>query len=102
MAGTTVCFIARMDFESKPGGDTIQWHMYDRAAREAGLRTTTWFDDSPIPEADMFHALNIDRPLELYPKLVRVKQLGIPFSAADRFSGKAALSQPSRTFCARH
>jgi glycosyltransferase involved in cell wall biosynthesis len=79
MAGTTVCFIARMDFESKPGGDTIQWDMYDRAAREAGLRTTTWFDDSPIPKADMFHALNIDRPLELYPKLVRVKQLGIPF-----------------------
>ena len=30
----TVCFIARRDFESRPGGDTVQWRMYDRAARE--------------------------------------------------------------------
>jgi glycosyltransferase involved in cell wall biosynthesis len=79
MAAPTVCFIARTDFESKSGGDTIQWRMYDRAAREAGLQATTWFDDSPVPAADMFHAFNIDRPLELYPKLMRVKQLGMPF-----------------------
>ncbi len=79
MLDTTVCFIARTDFESKPGGDTVQWQMYDRAARGAGLKTTAWFDDSPVPRADVFHAFNVDRPLEPYPKLVQVKRLGAPF-----------------------
>jgi glycosyltransferase involved in cell wall biosynthesis len=75
----TVCFVARVDFESRPGGDTAQWRMYERVVREAGLRPTTWFDDSPIPPADVYHAFNVDRPLELYPKLVEIKRRGRPF-----------------------
>jgi glycosyltransferase involved in cell wall biosynthesis len=75
----TVCFIARLDFLDKPGGDTTQWHMYEQTAREAGFSTLTWFKDEPIPDADVYHAFNIDRPLELYPKLRRVKQRGRPF-----------------------
>lgn len=77
----TVCFVARGDFESIPGGDTVQWRMYERVVREAGLRPTTWFDNSPIPPADVYHALNIDAsgPLELYPKLAEVKRRGRPF-----------------------
>jgi glycosyltransferase involved in cell wall biosynthesis len=75
----TVCFVARRDFESAPGGDTMQWRMYDRVAREAGLRPTTWFDDSSIPPADVYHAFNVDRPLELFPKLAEVKRRGRPF-----------------------
>ena len=75
----TVCFVARGDFESMPGGDTMQWRMYERVVREAGLRPTTWFDNSPIPPADVYHAFNVDRPLELYPKLAEVKRRGRPF-----------------------
>jgi glycosyltransferase involved in cell wall biosynthesis len=75
----TVCFVARRDFESMPGGDTMQWRMYERVVREAGLRPTTWFDDSSIPPADVYHAFNVDRPLELYPKLAEVKRRGRPF-----------------------
>src|SRR5579872_4761191 len=75
----TVCFVARRDFESMPGGDTMQWRMYERVAREAGLRPITWFDDSSMPPADVYHAFNIDRPLELYPKLAEVKRRGRPF-----------------------
>jgi glycosyltransferase involved in cell wall biosynthesis len=78
-AAITVCFVARSDFESKPGGDTVQWRMYERAAREAGIRTTTWFDDRPPPAADVFHAFNVDRPLELYPRLREVRRRGLPF-----------------------
>jgi glycosyltransferase involved in cell wall biosynthesis len=74
-----VCFVARGDFETVPGGDTVQWRMYERVVREAGLRPITWFDDSPIPPADVYHAFNIDRPLELYPKLAEVKRRGRPF-----------------------
>ena len=75
----TVCFVARGDFESRPGGDTIQWRMYDRVVREAGLKAITWFDDSPVPPADVYHAFNVGRPLELYPKLAEVKRRGRPF-----------------------
>jgi glycosyltransferase involved in cell wall biosynthesis len=75
----TVCFVARGDFESRPGGDTMQWRMYERVVREAGLRSTAWFDDSPIPPADVYHAFNVGRPLELYPKLAEVKRRGRPF-----------------------
>lgn len=75
----TVCFVARGDFESRPGGDTTQWRMYERVVREAGLRPITWFDDSSIPPADVYHAFNVDRPLDLYPKLVEVKCRGRPF-----------------------
>src|SRR2546425_8478318 len=79
MPRKTVCFVARIDFDSKPGGDTIQWQMYDRVARGAGLNVRTWFDDSPMPEADVFHAFNVDRPLELYPRLAEARRRGIPF-----------------------
>jgi len=75
----TVCFVARGDFESMPGGDTMQWRMYERVVREAGLSPTTWFDDSSIPPADVYHAFNVDHPLELYPKLAEVKRRGRPF-----------------------
>jgi glycosyltransferase involved in cell wall biosynthesis len=75
----TVCFVARADFESRPGGDTVQWRMYERVVREAGLRPIAWFDDAPIPPADVYHAFNVDRPLELYPKLGEVKRRGRPF-----------------------
>jgi glycosyltransferase involved in cell wall biosynthesis len=75
----TVCFVARGDFESMPGGDTMQWRMYERVVREAGLSPTTWFDDSSIPPADVYHAFNVDRCLELYPKLAEVKRRGRPF-----------------------
>lgn len=77
--GRTVCFVARGDFESLPGGDTVQWRMYERVVREAGLRPITWFDDSPMPPADVYHAFNVDRPLELYPKLAEVKRRGRRF-----------------------
>ena len=53
--------------------------MYARAARAAGLEVTTWFDDGPFPRADLCHAFNIDRPLELYPKMVEARRRGIPF-----------------------
>jgi len=79
MSNKTICFVARLDFLAKPGGDTIQWQMYEQAAREAGFRTLTWFKDEPIPDADVYHAFNIDRPLELYPRLKRVKQRRKPF-----------------------
>ena len=75
----TVCFVARGDFESARGGDTVQWRMYEQVAREAGLRSITWFDNSPMPPADVYHAFNVGRPLELYPKLVEVKRHGRPF-----------------------
>ncbi|MGC2413894.1 MAG: hypothetical protein WA459_14495 [Stellaceae bacterium] len=96
----TVCFVARGDFESVPGGDTIQWRMYERVAREAGLRPTTWFDDSPIPPADVYHAFNVDRPLELYPKLAEVKRRGRPFILStihhpNEWLTKYYTSQPS-------
>ena len=57
----------------------MQWRMYERVVREAGLGSTTWFDNSPIPPADVYHAFNVDRPLELYPKLAEVKRRGRPF-----------------------
>jgi len=75
----TVCFVARLDFVTKPGGDTVQWQMYDRAARDAGWSTVCWFGDEPMPDADVYHAFNIDRPLELYPKLRRVREADRPF-----------------------
>jgi glycosyltransferase involved in cell wall biosynthesis len=53
--------------------------MYERAAREAGLTPVTWFDDSSIPDADVYHAFNVGRPLDLYPKLVQIKRWGHPF-----------------------
>ncbi len=78
MPHPTICFVASSHIESSPGGDTVQWRMYDRAAREAGLKTRTWFDNSPVPQADVVHAFNVDRPLGIYPKLVQAKRLGIP------------------------
>lgn len=75
----TVCYVARLDFVAKPGGDTVQWQMYDRTAQAAGWRTMTWFGDEPMPVADLYHAFNIDRPLELYPKLRAVRRAGRPF-----------------------
>ena len=96
----TVCFVARSDFESRPGGDTVQWRMYERVAREAGLRATTWFDDLSIPPADVYHAFNVDRPLELYPKLAEVKRRGRPFILSTihhphEWMTKYYMSQPS-------
>lgn len=78
-AAGTICFVARQDFVTKPGGDTVQWQMYDRAAQAAGWRTVAWFDDKPRPPADVYHAFNIDRPLELYPKLRQAREAGRPF-----------------------
>jgi glycosyltransferase involved in cell wall biosynthesis len=75
----TVCFVARLDLLDKPGGDTTQWRLYEKAAREAGFCTQTWFEDRRIPDADVYHALNVDRPLELYPRLRQVKRRGRPF-----------------------
>lgn len=95
----TVCFVARGDFESRPGGDTVQWRMYEQVAREAGLRPTTWFDDSTMPAADVYHAFNVDRPLELYPKLTEVKRCGRPFILStihhpNEWLAKYYMSQP--------
>jgi glycosyltransferase involved in cell wall biosynthesis len=53
--------------------------MYDRVAKAAGLGTIAWFGDEPMPIADVFHAFNIDRPLELYPKLQAAHRAGRPF-----------------------
>jgi glycosyltransferase involved in cell wall biosynthesis len=74
-----VCFVARNDFESKPGGDTVQFHMYSRAIVAAGGAYSTWFSEGPPPVADVYHAFNIDRPLEIYPRLRRIHELGRPF-----------------------
>jgi len=79
VAQPTVCFVARTDFESKPGGDTVQWQLYDQAARQSGLQTTLWTDDRSLPHADVFHAFNVDRPLELYPKLLQVRRHRLPY-----------------------
>ena len=94
--------------------------MYDRATREAGLKTRTWFDNSPVPQADVVHAFNVDRPLGIYPKLVQAKRLGIPvilstihhphewlararrFEPARRCPGEAPVSQSGRAFSALH
>jgi glycosyltransferase involved in cell wall biosynthesis len=75
----SICYIARSDFISKPGGDTVQWQMYEKTALSAGYTTLSWFEDSPLPEADLYHAFNIDRPLEVYPKLRTVRNSGKPF-----------------------
>jgi glycosyltransferase involved in cell wall biosynthesis len=96
----TVCFVARGNFESAPGGDTVQWRMYERVVREAGFRAITWFDDSSIPFADVYHAFNVDRPLELYPKLAEIKRRGRPFILStihhpNEWLTKYYTSQPS-------
>jgi glycosyltransferase involved in cell wall biosynthesis len=75
----TVCYIGRCDFVDSPGGDTTQWRTYERTARDSGFFTTTWFKDGEMPEADVYHALNIDRPQEIYPRLRQVKQRKKPF-----------------------
>ena len=98
--GPTICFVARSDFEAVPGGDTVQWRMYERVVREAGLGVATWFDDSPMPAADVYHAFNADRPLELYPKLAEVKRRGRPFVLStihhpNEWLTKYYTSQPS-------
>ena len=64
---------------SKPGGDTVQWHMYDKVATDAGFQTVTWFESGPTPVADLYHGFNIDRPLELYPRLRKVRAMGKPY-----------------------
>lgn len=79
MSQPTICFVAREDFVHKPGGDTVQWHIYEAAAKAAGMGCVTWFDDAPMPEADVFHALNVDRPLEVYPKMREAHRRGRPF-----------------------
>ena len=79
MRQMVICFVAREDFTSKPGGDTIQWQIYDTAAKAAGMKTAAWFDDAPMPDADLFHALNVDRPLEVYPKMREVQRRGRKF-----------------------
>lgn len=78
-ADATVCFVARNDFETKPGGDTVKWLAYVAAAAEAGFKTVKWFDDRPAPEADIFHAINLDRPYDLYPKMRAAWARGTPF-----------------------
>lgn len=79
MREIVISFVAREDFTSKPGGDTIQWQIYDAAAKAAGMKTVAWFDDAPMPDADLFHALNVDRPLEVYPKMREVQRRGRQF-----------------------
>jgi glycosyltransferase involved in cell wall biosynthesis len=79
MSAIRVCFVARSDFVSKPGGDTIQWQIYDAAARAAGMKTMEWFEDAPMPDARVFHALNVDRPLEIYPKMREAYRRGRTF-----------------------
>lgn len=78
-SSATLCFVARDDFLDKPGGDTEQYRVYAAAASAAGMQVVTWFDDRCMPPADVFHALNVDRPLELYPKLRLVAASGKPF-----------------------
>jgi glycosyltransferase involved in cell wall biosynthesis len=75
----TVCYIARCDFLDSPGGDTTQWRAYAQAAKEAGFETKTWFKDGEMPEADVYHALNIDQPQEIHPRLRQVKRRKKPF-----------------------
>jgi hypothetical protein len=79
MNALSICFVARRDLESKPGGDTVQCHMYEKTAQDAGCKTEIWLDDRTLPAADIYHAFNIDRPLEIYPKLRIVKRSGKPF-----------------------
>ena len=79
MPEPTICFVAREDFVSKPGGDTVQWRLYEAAAKAAGMPCAAWFDDAPMPDADVFHALNVDRPLEIYPKMREAHRRNRPF-----------------------
>lgn len=79
MRELTVCYVAREDFVSKPGGDTVQWQLYRAAAEAAGLRCVNWFADGPMPKADVYHGVNVDRPLELYPRLREAHRQGRPF-----------------------
>lgn len=75
----SICFVARNDFETKPGGDTVKWRTYQAAASEAGWETLQWFDDASLPDAALYHAINLDRPYDLYPKMQRVHASGRPF-----------------------
>ena len=48
-----VCFVARNDFETKPGGDTVQFQMYSRAV-EAGGGTVAFIDGILAKAANHF------------------------------------------------
>lgn len=74
-----ICYVARVDFLTKAGGDTVQWKTYKKAASSAGYECLEWFDDKPMPKADLFHVFNVDRPLEVYPKMRCATVKGIPF-----------------------
>lgn len=64
-----MCFVARDDMFTKRGGDTILCELYANMMKASGWEVDFWVDKRPFVEADFYHAFNIDRPLEIYPKL---------------------------------
>jgi glycosyltransferase involved in cell wall biosynthesis len=74
-----VCFVARPDVRSKPGGDTVQIDMYSSVLRRAGGEPIESHGHAPLPDADIYHCLNIDRPLEIYPQMRAVAARNKPF-----------------------
>ena len=62
--------------KSKFGGDTVPRQTYERAARDTGLRVATWFDDSPMLEADVFQAFQIDRADRDWPPIYGAPEAG--------------------------
>jgi glycosyltransferase involved in cell wall biosynthesis len=74
-----ICFVARDDLFSKRGGDTILCELYMQLAKNDGYEVTTWTSSSLYIEADLYHAFNIDRPLEIFPRLKMVVSRGKKF-----------------------
>lgn len=50
-----------------------------RMAVDAGFEVTTWTSSSTYVDADLYHAFNIDRPLEIFPRLKKVVKGGKRF-----------------------
>lgn len=61
--------MARDDLFTKRGGDTILCELYMQIAQNGGCEVTNWTSSSSYVEADLYHAFNIDRPLEIFPRL---------------------------------
>lgn len=64
-----ICYVARCDLFSKRGGDTILCELYMKIAKDVGYDVVTWTSSTTYVEADFYHAFNIDRPLEIFPRL---------------------------------
>jgi len=72
----SICFVARDNLFSKRGGDTVLCELYANMALENGYSVSYWVSNEEHVEADLYHAFNLDRPLEIYPRLLKIKSKG--------------------------